>query len=865
MASARHQVVVARSLLALLWASSCGNLCAAAGNVPTVDFEEAVNGVWSSKSTPKTTARVFVDNATFRKGSTVRGGFVYPRYDARLHHGDEVQFESIHSTWMHISSHPLYTMRGRTVALKASSGKYCAIAGSNEAALVTCDQDTPPFSAWFEVAGQGRNVSLKDLRGERFCVDGDEGVVCDERSESSRGAFEIVDLGNGNIAIMSGTRKKYCADTGDGLRCIFKKAEGAAIFELVLDQPLRPVVLLTSDRSEASTFVVDRLSNNGSIALMCKGLGRYVTVNKDTGALVCDSKHPQPIDSSRVSWWDVKTATFQSPETGLFFKAGALDAWDVEVKAANKESNGWSLWRVFLTGGYETLRPLIRGVNLGNWLLLERWMAHELYRDGSGALDFIGNCAPVDEHGLMKALEPSAAKKRLEQHWSSWITEDDIKWLSKHGVNAVRVPLGYWIVDPEPPFVSGQLKYLDDLFKWCEEHSLVVLLDFHGLKGSQTGNPTSGNCGGCGRDHCGKTTLDFLEEDEEKANLEVISKLVHRFGESPAFLGFEIANEVSSSADPQKTMQFYQKAYDIIRAASEDALIIIFATFNPSTYPFPNFNNVAEDVHLYFGMGFGSPTDDQQKNLEHASKAVQSLHWNVLVGEWSLGASGQRTSDWTQERRAKFFREFAKMQLQAWETHTIGWFYWSYKTSYANSTWNFRDMCEGGWLPGCIPEGQQYASALWWDEKDCAFAYLDGTCHEEASDGGNIGASVLLGLLVVLAVAAVVAICVLKPELVVAVQKSVVWVAGEVKARASAAAQKVKQSSSNGSTSSSSVAPAASAASAADKIPKAQPKAKKNAGSASPAVAPARKNRSNQEEKEGRRPLMTSSDQAIIP
>lgn len=818
-----------------------------AGKAPTIKFEDAVAGDWSPKSSPMSTARVFVNNATFGKGTTVRGGFVYPRYDARLHHGDEVQLESIHSTWMHISTHPLYTLRGRTVSLKAANGKFCAMSVSSQAGIVRCDQDTPPFSAWFEVSGAGRNVSLKDLRGHRFCMDHGDGVFCDQDSPLRRGAFEIVDVGEGRIALLSSSSKRFCADTGEGLRCQNKRAEGDAVFEAVLDQPLRPVVLHTADRSEASTFVVDRKSLNGTIALLCKDHGRYVTVNPNNGALACDSKEPRPIDSNRVSWWDVKTATFQAPDSGLYFKAGALDAWDVEVTATNKESDGWSLWKVFLTGGYETLRPLIRGVNLGNWLLLERWMAHDLFRDGSGSQDFIGNCAPVDEFGLMKALEPNAAKRRLEHHWSTWITEDDIAWLAKHGVNSVRVPFGYWVIDPQPPFVPGQLKHLDNLFRWCEKHSMAVLLDYHGLKGSQTGNPTSGNCGGCGRNHCGKTTLDFLIE--ERANLEVIRKLVHRYGGSPAFLGFELANEVSSSADPLKTMNFYQKAYDIIRAESEDALIIIFATFSPSTYPFPNFQNVAEDVHLYFGMGVGAPTDDQQKNLQRASKSVQSLHWNVLVGEWSLGASGQRTSDWSQNQRAHFFGEFARMQLQAWETHTIGWFYWSYKTSYSNSTWNFRDMCEGGWLPGCSPE-VQYASSHWWRERDCAFAYLDGSCHKVMSSSSAVGESIIIGLLVLAAIGTGVVVVLLKPEWVVAAHKSAASAAGSLAAKASAMAQAAKARPGGAPA----AAPVPTVASHT-----APPKPKK--APARPPVA-AKGTRSNREE--GRRPLMNSNDQQAM-
>lgn len=323
------------------------------------------------------------------------------------------------------------------------------------------------------------------------------------------------------------------------------------------------------------------------------------------------------------------------------------------------------------------------------------------------------------------------------------------------------------MVYPDPPFVPGQFKFLKLLFTWCERHGVAVLLDFHGLKGSQTGNPTSGNCGACGHSQCGTTRVAFLEEQE--TNLKVIDSLTSYFSKSPAYLGFAVANEVASAADSKKTMEFYQKAYNIIRKKSEDALVVFFATFNPSTYPFPNFENVAVDLHIYFGMGFGETSTYQHENLQHAAHAVSGLHWPVLVGEWSLGGCGHPDIKPGPAQLQHFFRRFAKMQLQAYETKTTGWFYWSYKTMYPNSTWNFRDMCEIGWVPGCV-EGLTYGPAEWWDTPLCSYTYLDGGCgHREVQVQPQqtppawwIGPAVLAAL-VLLAGAAVAAVHVLQP------------------------------------------------------------------------------------------------------
>mmetsp|Transcript_2740 Transcript_2740/g.8159 ORF Transcript_2740/g.8159 Transcript_2740/m.8159 type:complete len:802 (+) Transcript_2740:139-2544(+) len=673
-------------------------------------------------SLPVREKRVFMDNST--QPRPVRSGFNFPRFDSRLHDGDEVQLASNHGTWLSISFDPALTLRGRTVALQASDGRFCAVDLRALDGRVKCNQQGPPLSAWLEVSEGTANISLKGMRGGKFCTDQPHGVTCSRATTSRWEAFGIIDVGDNNIALRGGRQGNYCADTGSGLVCDQTVLSRYAKFRPVTDSPLTGRIVQTRDHSAAVTFQIHRRDlGSPSLAMRCKGDGNYLAVDERTDLLGCSSSTPWTIWSSRVDWWDAKSAAFRNPTSGLYIKA-VEPKLGGEVVADNDEGTGWALWRVLLTGGYQTLRPLVRGVNLGNWFLLERWMANDLFYDESGRA-FPGECEAIDEYGLMEALGPEVAEDRMEKHWASWITEEDIAWLGSHGVNTVRVPFGYWMVFPSAPFIPGQLKYLDKLFRWCERHSVAVLLDFHGLKGSQTGNPTSGNCGACGNSKCGKTHIGFLEEED--LNIRVIEELSSRYSDSPAYLGFAVANEVSGEASSLQTMAFYQKAYDIIRKKKEDALVVLFATFNPSTYPFDNFKNIIEDIHIYFGMGFGHPTLDMHENLARAQNAVNGLNWNVLVGEWSLGANGHPTHTWEPSARDDFFARFARMQLQAWETHSTGWFYWSYKTRFGNSTWNFRDMCNVGWLPGC-KEGLQYAPPEWWSTPACAYAYLDGGC-----------------------------------------------------------------------------------------------------------------------------------------
>jgi aryl-phospho-beta-D-glucosidase BglC (GH1 family) len=48
---------------------------------------------------------------------------------------------------------------------------------------------------------------------------------------------------------------------------------------------------------------------------------------------------------------------------------------------------------------------------------------------------------------------------------------EDFKFLYEHGINTVRIPVGWWIAyDPDPPnpFIGGTLEALDNAFSWAQ-------------------------------------------------------------------------------------------------------------------------------------------------------------------------------------------------------------------------------------------------------------------------------------------------------------------------------------------------------------------------------------------------------------
>lgn len=118
----------------------------------------------------------------------------------------------------------------------------------------------------------------------------------------------------------------------------------------------------------------------------------------------------------------------------------------------------------------------VRGVNLGGWFVLEPWITPSIFEPWATSQTV------KDEYTLTQTLGKDQASSLLENHWNTWITQDDFAQIANQGLNHVRIPLGYWAVNPMPgdPYVQGQLDVLDKAVQWADTYGLKVMIDLHG-------------------------------------------------------------------------------------------------------------------------------------------------------------------------------------------------------------------------------------------------------------------------------------------------------------------------------------------------------------------------------------------------
>ncbi len=328
---------------------------------------------------------------------------------------------------------------------------------------------------------------------------------------------------------------------------------------------------------------------------------------------------------------------------------------------------------------------LQRGVNLGGWLVLERWMTPKLFIDVQGD----GEIALVRELGREEAI------RRLDTHRSTFITKNDFFTIKKQGFNIVRLPVGYWLFEETADFIDGEV-YLKKAFEWAHEYGLKVILDFHGLQGSQNGLDHSGQVG---------PIRMYWPWNRSKA-LRTLEYMCRSYGNEPALVGLEVINEPSDSWFLWRLIRYYDKAFSIAEQyLPHECKIIVSDAFKPrkmakrllhKSYA----HRVVLDIHLYQAHYLDNNPNTTPLTLDQHVDIVErewssllkdvSADFEILVGEWSgaLPPVAYKGIDGGENEGVK---KYIQAQLKIFQASVWAECYWTYKAP-GLGVWDYRSL-----------------------------------------------------------------------------------------------------------------------------------------------------------------------------
>jgi len=208
----------------------------------------------------------------------------------------------------------------------------------------------------------------------------------------------------------------------------------------------------------------------------------------------------------------------------------------------------------------------IKGTNLGNWLNPEGYMF---------LFDNASSYRLIDQ-----ALKELVGTDRTNSFWhefqDQYITQKDIQYIRKTGMNSIRIPFHYKLFTNEDYMGFNDsnrgFELLDKVIKWCKVEGLYVILDMHDAPGGQTGDNID--------DSYGYPWL-FENENDQALYASIWGRIAKHYAKETTIIGYDLLNEpiahyFGNKDEINKKLELvYKKSVSAIRQYDKNHIVML--------------------------------------------------------------------------------------------------------------------------------------------------------------------------------------------------------------------------------------------------------------------------------------------------
>lgn len=362
-----------------------------------------------------------------------------------------------------------------------------------------------------------------------------------------------------------------------------------------------------------------------------------------------------------------------SPLPGMSMTAEAAISSSDFLKA-----NGKQLRNNYGGGDVVTLR----GTNAGGYLVQEFWMTPTEYSNGV-------SCEIDIYKKLTERFGEARMRELIDVYQDNYWTTTDFDNLANLGVNCIRLPFWYMnFVDFNGNYIDGCFDRIDWFIEQAGQRGMYVILDFHGAPGSQNGSDHSGVDGGDNKEGASEFFFGSNAYNNQQLYYDIWYKIAQRYAGNPTVAGYDLLNEPyctyryssnRSESELHATLwSIYNIAYDVIRSADKDHVIIMEATWDAWDLPNPSdygWENVMYEYHNYLYDDYDNANGQQITNMQNKINGINAMNYNVpsYMGEFCYF---NNTSAWQQG-------------LQLLNDNGLNWTTWTYKVTGSNNNWGY--------------------------------------------------------------------------------------------------------------------------------------------------------------------------------
>lgn len=174
-----------------------------------------------------------------------------------------------------------------------------------------------------------------------------------------------------------------------------------------------------------------------------------------------------------------------------------------------------------------------------------------------------------------------------KEHYDSFIAEADFKELSTWGLDHVRVPVDYDLLETQDgkPLEAG-ISYIQKAVDWCEKYRLNMILDLHKTAGYSFDD--------------GEAEFGFFENASlQERFYQLWERLAQAFGKYPKRVAFELLNEVTNREYLSTWKEVSRRCVKRIRAIAPDTPILLGGYWNNSVLSIPDLPLPFDDKIVY--------------------------------------------------------------------------------------------------------------------------------------------------------------------------------------------------------------------------------------------------------------------------
>ena len=179
-----------------------------------------------------------------------------------------------------------------------------------------------------------------------------------------------------------------------------------------------------------------------------------------------------------------------------------------------------------------------------------------------------------------------------KERYDKFITEEDIRTIASWGLDHIRLPIDYNLVETEDgSYIEEGFAYIDKAVEWCDKAGLNLIIDLHKTYGYSF-------------DHLVNEAGFFENRDYQERFFRLWETLAKRYGNRPSSIAFELLNEVTKKEYCETWNSIASECVKRIRVTAPEVKILLGGYYNNcieaiADLDMPYDENIVYNFHFY--------------------------------------------------------------------------------------------------------------------------------------------------------------------------------------------------------------------------------------------------------------------------